>query len=474
MPGSRAIIGLAVVALVLLAQPQVSFSQDAPQEPQEANEGGEVAAESQIPPPGEPIPLSDESFNRIANEMEITIVNFYADWCRFSQMLKPVFAASARLLSDIPNVRFGSINCEAPDTVESRTKNHINKYPTIKIYRKGVPLKQEYRGQRSPEAIGKYVRELIAEPVISINDDDEMDGHVKKFRRAVIAHYAGDNHESIAKFEEVAHHMRDDCHFLIRKNSPHAGAGGAAVKFKSKSEDLTYDGDVMNEQQLEEWSREHCSPLVREITFENGEELTEEGLPFLIMFHSPDDHDSVKEFTKIMKERFSQERGNINFITADGHKFAHPLRHLGKTKKDLPVLAIDTFKHMYLFRKYSNIYREGKLESFIADLHSGKLHHNYHHPPAEDPDDGPEEIEGPGAPTTTKAASLKEKVDKAQEHIVDHEELKEKAEIHKEPEHDHEDDPNVPDGKPVAVKSVLKHLKPSDNRYSFAHNKDEL
>lgn len=40
----------------------------------------------------------------------------------------------------------------------------------------------------------------------------------------------------------------------------------------------------------------------------------------------------------------------MNFITADGHKFTHPLQHLGKTKKDLPVLAADTFRHMYLFK----------------------------------------------------------------------------------------------------------------------------
>jgi hypothetical protein len=34
-------------------------------------------------------------------------------------------------------------------------------------------------------------------------------------------------------------------------------------------------------------AQELCSPMVREITFENGEELTEEGLPFLILFYDP-------------------------------------------------------------------------------------------------------------------------------------------------------------------------------------------
>ena len=40
---------------------------------------------------------------------------------------------------------------------------------------------------------------------------------------------------------------------------------------------------------------------------------------------------------------------NINFLTADGVQFAHPLHHLGKSKNDLPLIAIDSFRHMYLF-----------------------------------------------------------------------------------------------------------------------------
>ena len=40
-------------------------------------------------------------------------------------------------------------------------------------------------------------------------------------------------------------------------------------------------------------------------------------------------------------------------------------------------------------------------------------------------------------------------------------------------EEDH--DESVEDmSKPVAVKSILKNLKPSESRYSFAHNRDEF
>lgn len=158
-------------------------------------------------------------------------------------------------------------------------------------------------------------------------------------------------------YESIAARLRDDCHFLMYKSSPLAGEGGANIVFKSKMEEASYDGDKGNTDALLEWATEHCSPLVREITFQNGEELTEEGLPFLILFYSPDDHSPVSEFTKAVKERLAGERGQINFITADGNKFAHPLRHLGKSKKDLPILAFDTFKHMYLFKRFSDIHK---------------------------------------------------------------------------------------------------------------------
>lgn len=70
-------------------------------------------------------------------------------------------------------------------------------------------------------------------------------------------------------------------------------------------------------------------------------------------------------------------------MTADGKRFAHPLHHLGKSDKDLPLIAIDSFRHMYLFPKYSDIEIPGKLKEFIKDLYSGKLHREFHYGPEE-------------------------------------------------------------------------------------------
>ena len=56
------------------------------------------------------------------------------------------------------------------------------------------------------------------------------------------------------------------------------------------------------------WIADKCTPLVREITFENAEELTEEGLPFLILFHHPDDTQSIKDFEGSVRQYLMDDK----------------------------------------------------------------------------------------------------------------------------------------------------------------------
>ncbi|KAJ8917620.1 hypothetical protein NQ315_000103, partial [Exocentrus adspersus] len=195
-------------------------------------------------------------------------------------------------------------------------------------------------------------------------------------------------------FRRVATNLKDDCQFLVgfdeasRQMHP---PGQPIVVFrpdKDRSNDLdeTYPGSLTNFDELHIWAAEKCVPLVREITFENAEELTEEGLPFLILFHAPEDKESIKRFNEIVQSDLLSEKQSINFLTADGKKFAHPLHHLGKDAEDLPLIAIDSFRHMYLFPDYKDIEVPGQLKQFIQDLYSGKLHREFHYGPESIPD----------------------------------------------------------------------------------------
>ena len=77
--------------------------------------------------------------------------------------------------------------------------------------------------------------------------------------------------------------------------------------------EIYYMGLTNELESLTTWSREKCIPLVREITFSNAEELTDEGLPFLILFHKADDQESIVLFEHEVAKQLANERCNYLF-----------------------------------------------------------------------------------------------------------------------------------------------------------------
>ena len=57
------------------------------------------------------------------------------------------------------------------------------------------------------------------------------------------------------------------------------------------------------------WISQQCVPLVREITFQNGEEMTEEGLPLLICFYHPDEPEIKELFIERVKAELDELKG---------------------------------------------------------------------------------------------------------------------------------------------------------------------
>lgn len=100
------------------------------------------------------------------------------------------------------------------------------------------------------------------------------------------------------------------CRDAVRQMHP---PGQPIVVFRpdvalSNERDETFNGSLLNYDETNVWITEKCVPLVREITFENAEELTEEGLPFLILFHKPSDVDTVKRYKDICIMLASEKR----------------------------------------------------------------------------------------------------------------------------------------------------------------------
>ena len=324
------------------------------------------------------------------------------------------------------------------------TRFHISKYPTIKYIRNGEVGKKEYRGQRSAQGFLDFVKEQIKDPVVEIKDLNELN-ELDDTKAYIIGYFEQKESHDAQSYRKAALSLKETCNFVAgfgevveRMHPPsHDIVAFRPAKARSNDDDEAYTGDLRNYDAFLVWVQEKCNPLVREITFENAEELTEEGLPFLILFHHPDDLESVREYGDLVKRELMGEREQVTFLAADGVKFAHPLHHLGKSKEDLPLIAIDSFRHMYLFPKYEDSKIPGTMKQFLGKLYNGQLHREFHY--------GPEDDEEKAEDTNVIAD--------ATGHI---------PRI--------EDTPKDRVKRQGPVDSQFQHLKPSDNRYSFRHD----
>lgn len=329
--------------------------------------------------------LTSGNIDDILKNNELVMVNFYANWCRFSQMLVPIYNEAAERVkqefSESGKVVLGAVDCDREGAIAARYA--VNKYPTLKIFRYGELVRKEYRGQRSSDALLNFIREQLRNTVQVIQHTDELEGLDRK-KRHVIGYFDNEHSADYAVFKTIAGMLREDCQFVASFGASSQPAN--KVIFRPSGVDVAevvYPGPLSDQELFQKWATEKCVPLVREITFENAEELTEEGLPFVILFHDPSDTVTPEKYREVVARDLYTEKYSVNFLTADGHKFAHPLAHIGKSAKDLPVILIDSFRHMYLWPHDpgTHIEQSHLLKTFIADLNSGKLHREFHHGP---------------------------------------------------------------------------------------------
>ncbi|XP_075868651.1 endoplasmic reticulum resident protein 44 [Nelusetta ayraudi] len=366
------------------------------------------------PGKAEIVSLDSGNIDDILNNAGVAMVNFYADWCRFSQMLHPIFEEASNIVrEEFPNTQqvvFARVDCDQHSDIAQRYR--ISKYPTLKLFRNGMMMKREYRGQRSVVAIADFIRQQQVDPVKELHSLEEVQT-LDRSKRNIIGYFEKKDSDDYHTYEKVANILRDDCTFLATFGSvsePERLSGDNVV-YKPAGEgapDMIYLGSLSNFDLIYAWAQDKCVPLVREITFENGEELTEEGIPFLILFHVKEDTESLEQFQHEVARQLISEKGSINFLHADCEKFRHPLLHIQKTPADCPVIAIDSFRHMYVFPEFKDVTVEGKLRQFVLDLHSGKLHREFHHGP--DPTDstpGQEETGGEAASSPPESSFQK-------------------------------------------------------------------
>ncbi|PKI67664.1 hypothetical protein CRG98_011877 [Punica granatum] len=120
------------------------------------------------------VPLTSHNFDRVSHMFPIVVVNFYAPWCPWSVRLKPSWEKAAKIIRERYDpemdgrIILGKVDCTEEGDLCRR--NHIQGYPSIRIFRKGSDLREDhghhehesYYGDRDTESLVKTMEALVA------------------------------------------------------------------------------------------------------------------------------------------------------------------------------------------------------------------------------------------------------------------------------------------------------------------------
>ncbi|CAH9087907.1 unnamed protein product [Cuscuta epithymum] len=120
------------------------------------------------------VTLTGRNFDRVSHQYPILVVNFYAPWCYWSNRLKPSWEKAASILKERYDpemdgrILLGKVDCT--EEIDLCRRNHIQGYPSIRIFRKGSDIRDDhghhnhesYYGDRDTNSLVTTMEELVA------------------------------------------------------------------------------------------------------------------------------------------------------------------------------------------------------------------------------------------------------------------------------------------------------------------------
>ncbi|KAL6199319.1 hypothetical protein ACLB2K_029103 [Fragaria x ananassa] len=120
------------------------------------------------------ISLTAHNFEKFSHHHPILVVNFYAPWCYWSNRLKPSWEKAAKIMRERydPEIDGRILLAKVDCTQEADLcrRNHIQGYPSIRIFRRGSDLREDhghhehesYYGDRDTDSLVKTMEALVA------------------------------------------------------------------------------------------------------------------------------------------------------------------------------------------------------------------------------------------------------------------------------------------------------------------------
>lgn len=343
----------------------------------EEEEEAAAAAESE---PSFVLTLDHSNFYDTVAKHPFIVVEFYAPWCGHCKKLAPEYEKAASVLSkNDPPVVLAKVDANEDVNKELASKYEVKGFPTLKIFRNGGDIIQDYKGPREADGIIEYLKKQAGPASAVIKSSEDASNLIvdKIFIVGIFQEFSGEEFENYIK---VAEKLRSEYDFGHTSEAKLLPRGDPTVKlpvvrlFKPFDE-LFVDFKDFDVDALEKFIESASIPVVA--TFDKDPS----NHPFLIkFFNSPNSKamlfmnfsgENFDAFKSKLHETAENYKGkNINFLIGDLDASQGAFQYFGLKEEQVPLIIIqENDGKKYLQPKVS----PDQIATWVKDYIDGNL-----------------------------------------------------------------------------------------------------
>ncbi|CAD8075740.1 unnamed protein product [Paramecium primaurelia] len=180
--------------------------------------------------------LNRKNFQQALDENPRLLVKFYIDTCGYCKKMKPVFIQLAGMLKEYGFV-LGELNVHENKAFSA--KNNIKSYPTLKLYKNGVP-KDFPNSSDSVELLFEFALQNAYDQITQLNTQEEIDLFLKRSNFAILKYV--NNDDDLQKF--VDENLGIKFGIVVNPELQQAHSSKYTLYHKVLPEPLNYNGEI--------------------------------------------------------------------------------------------------------------------------------------------------------------------------------------------------------------------------------------
>ncbi|KAK4756210.1 hypothetical protein SAY87_006337 [Trapa incisa] len=297
--------------------------------------------------------LDYSNFSSAVAKHDFIVVKFYAPWCGHCKQLAPEYEKAASLLSSHdPPIVLAKLDANEELNKEIASEHDIKGFPTLKIFRKGQKIAQEYKGPRDAEGIVSYLKKQSGPASAEIKSADDATNLIGDKSIVVVGIFPKYSGEEYRNFTALAEKLRSDydfAHTLDAKLLPRgeSSVAGPVVRLFKPFDELFIDFQDFHVDALEKFVEESSIPMV---TVFNNDPTNH---PYVIKFFSNANAKAMlfMNFSNEIAESFKsnyhaiaeQLKGEgISFLLGDLETSQGAFQYFGLKMDQVPLIIIQS------------------------------------------------------------------------------------------------------------------------------------